>query len=205
MLVTCLNCNIKFEKSKSNIKKSPNHYCSRSCACSANNKKNPRRKPEGTCIKCGVPCKSSRQKCPKCISEHKPEDENRFPEAASLQPDEGENKLQRLEGTIPVEPGVDQPAGMAPLQAPQIEFDEAGFRMYVEKLRDEQNLALAILVGGAAALLGALLWAALTVITDYQLGIAALGIGLLVGIAVRYAGKGIDRIYGIVGGILSFL
>lgn len=74
MLVTCLNCNIEFEKSKSNIKKSPNHYCSRSCACSANNKKNPRRKPEGTCIKCGVPCRSSRQKCPKCILEHKPKD-----------------------------------------------------------------------------------------------------------------------------------
>jgi len=93
----------------------------------------------------------------------------------------------------------------APQPVEQLVFDEDGFRAYILKLKEEQNLVLAIIVGGAAALLGAILWAIQTVITDYQIGILAIGIGLLVGFAVRLAGKGFDRIYGILAGLLSLL
>lgn len=93
----------------------------------------------------------------------------------------------------------------SPPPVEQLEFDETGFQSYINRLKEEQNLALAVIAGGAAALVGAMLWAALTVITDYQIGIAAIGVGLLVGFVIRLAGKGFDRVYGITAGILSFL
>ena len=36
--VVCLNCNSKFYKQLKNIKRSPNHFCSQSCAATYNNK-----------------------------------------------------------------------------------------------------------------------------------------------------------------------
>jgi hypothetical protein len=36
--VSCLNCNIKFTKSPNQIKSSPNHFCTKSCSASYNNK-----------------------------------------------------------------------------------------------------------------------------------------------------------------------
>ena len=64
MLVTCLHCNTEFDKSNANIKKSPNHYCSRSCAAKETNK-NPKRKRTRKC-KCGEPILSDRKYCRPC-------------------------------------------------------------------------------------------------------------------------------------------
>jgi hypothetical protein len=72
-----------------------------------------------------------------------------------------------------------------------------------EKLRLEQNLPFAVIFGSIAALVGAALWAAITVATEYQIGYMALGVGALVGVAVRFTGKGIDHIFGIIGAALS--
>lgn len=44
MIVKCLFCNTEFEKKPCEIEKSPNHYCSRSCAAKNNNRLNPKRK-----------------------------------------------------------------------------------------------------------------------------------------------------------------
>lgn len=57
--VECLNCKKVFEKEPKAIKKSPNHFCSRSCACSYNNKAFPKRKCKRKCF-CGDPVKSHR-------------------------------------------------------------------------------------------------------------------------------------------------
>jgi hypothetical protein len=72
-----------------------------------------------------------------------------------------------------------------------------------EKLRLEQNLPFAVIFGSVAAIVGAALWAAITVATEYQIGYMALGVGALVGVAVRFSGKGIDQVFGIVGAALS--
>ena len=72
----------------------------------------------------------------------------------------------------------------------------------VAKMRQEQNLSLAILAGFGSAILGAIIWAVLTVSFEYQIGFMAVGIGLLVGFAVRL-GKGVDKIYGILGAAFS--
>jgi len=38
LYVNCLNCNVSFEKQLNQIKKTPNHFCSQSCAATYNNK-----------------------------------------------------------------------------------------------------------------------------------------------------------------------
>jgi hypothetical protein len=59
--------------------------------------------------------------------------------------------------------------------------------------------------GVVAALIGAGLWAAITVATKFQIGFMAIGVGFLVGIAIRTVGKGVDNSFGIVGAILALL
>lgn len=74
-----------------------------------------------------------------------------------------------------------------------------------EKLLAEQNFNFAIIAGLIASIIGALIWAVVTVSTGYQIGFMALGVGALVGIAVRVAGKGIEAKYGIIGGFFALL
>jgi len=54
----------------------------------------------------------------------------------------------------------------------------------------DPNLPVAILLGIVAAIAGGLIWYAIVALTNYQLGIVAVGIGYLVGVAVLFgAGK----------------
>ena len=69
--------------------------------------------------------------------------------------------------------------------------------------REEQNLVMGFLYGLFAALAGAGVWAGATIATGYQIGWLAVGIGFLVGVAVRAGGKGVDPVYGVVGAALS--
>lgn len=74
---------------------------------------------------------------------------------------------------------------------------------YLEQLRLEQNLHLGFIAGLSAALVGAAIWAVITVSTGYQIGYMAIGLGFLVGFAVKETGKGIDKIFGVMGAVLS--
>lgn len=71
-----------------------------------------------------------------------------------------------------------------------------------ERLRAEQSLFIAFLAGFAAAIVGAIAWAAITITTEFQIGFMAIAVGFLVGFAVRL-GNGIDKIFGILGAVLS--
>ena len=75
----------------------------------------------------------------------------------------------------------------------------------IDNLKFEQNIGLGIIGGAVGGLIGAVVWAAVTYITEYQIGWLALGVGFLVGLGVRYLGKGIDRIFGIVGGVIALV
>jgi hypothetical protein len=81
--------------------------------------------------------------------------------------------------------------------------DPAMFQRVTEHFRTEQNLVGGLVAGLGAALIGAGLWMAVTVTTGYQIGWMAVGIGVLVGLAVRYGGKGIDSSFGVVGAVLA--
>lgn len=90
-------------------------------------------------------------------------------------------------------------------EEPELQLSEAEFQHALEQLRSKQNLPAAVLAGVAAAAIGAIAWAAITVATGYQIGFMAIGVGLVVGYAVRVAGKGIDPIYGVIGAGLAAL
>jgi len=85
----------------------------------------------------------------------------------------------------------------------QVRIDEHRARQYYEKLRMEQNLSMGIVAGAVAAAAGAALWAILTALTKFQIGLMAVGIGFIVGYSVRTLGKGIDKAFGIAGAALS--
>jgi hypothetical protein len=74
-----------------------------------------------------------------------------------------------------------------------------------EKLREEQNLASGIIAGIGVGAVGAVIWAVITVATEYQIGYMAIGIGFIVGHAVRMGGKGVDMIFGISGAVIAIL
>lgn len=75
----------------------------------------------------------------------------------------------------------------------------------LEKLRLEQNLTLAIVAGLGAGIIGAILWGMITVATNYQIGYLAIAIGAGVGFSMRFLGKGIDQIFGIIGAAIAVL
>jgi len=45
----------------------------------------------------------------------------------------------------------------------------------------------------------------ITALTSFQIGWMAVGVGFLVGFSVRYFGKGVDQIYGIIGAVFALL
>ena len=85
----------------------------------------------------------------------------------------------------------------------EVAIDPLIVQAAMQRLKSEQNLVMAVLAGGAAALLGALTWGAITATISYQIGWMAVGVGFLVGYAVRTFGKGIHRSYGAVGALWS--
>lgn len=82
-------------------------------------------------------------------------------------------------------------------------LDEGKLLQYKERLKMEQNLPMGFLAGSAAAIAGAIVWALITVSTEYQIGYMAVGVGFLVGYAVRFMGKGIDKVFGVMGALLA--
>lgn len=75
----------------------------------------------------------------------------------------------------------------------------------IEKFRSEQHLIQGITWSVLTGVIGAILWGAITVATNYQIGFMAIAIGAGVGYTMRFAGKGIDQIFGISGAIIAIL
>ena len=92
------------------------------------------------------------------------------------------------------------PAGNPPSQ-PRVGRARAG--TLVTAIRAEQSLAMGIVGGVAAAMAGAIAWGTVTVVTNFQIGWMAVGVGFLVGSAIRALGKGIDKPFGYAGAVLS--
>lgn len=102
-------------------------------------------------------------------------------------------------------PASTEPAARDPESGEAPEIDPVRLEMLMEELRREQSLAGALLAGLVGAAVAAALWGALTYWTGYQIGFAAIGVGLLVGLAVRWAGKGLGATFGLVGAFFSLL
>lgn len=68
-----------------------------------------------------------------------------------------------------------------------------------------QNFPLGLTAGFVAAIIGAVIWALISVTTNYQIGWMAVGVGFLVGYAIRYFGKGSEPVFGITGSVVALL
>jgi hypothetical protein len=90
-------------------------------------------------------------------------------------------------------------------EASESVLNEQQAMMLMQTLHEEQNLVMGGLSGLVAAMVGAGVWAAVTIATEYQIGWMAVGIGFLVGYAVRFAGKGVSPVYGAASAVLSLL
>lgn len=124
-----------------------------------------------------------------------------LPQSAELVPVETEQAdKQPIETHGESQAKAQDEAGEEALQPPA---DPGKVRRFYDQLNREQQLPLGLLAGLGAAVIGAVLWAAITVITEFQIGYMAVAIGFMVGYAIRYAGKGMDRIFGISGAALS--
>jgi len=69
----------------------------------------------------------------------------------------------------------------------------------------EANIPFGFLAGAIAAIVGALIWMGITIATNMHIGYVALGVGALVGFAVRIVGNGRSMVFGIIGAVLTFL
>src|SRR5215472_5371079 len=87
----------------------------------------------------------------------------------------------------------------APAAAP------AARALSVAEVRAQQNFALAAIAGVGAAIVGAVVWAIVTVITEMELGLMAIAVGYIVGQAIKATGKGIDAQFGVLGAICALL
>lgn len=85
------------------------------------------------------------------------------------------------------------------------EVDPVKARAFQEQIESEQNLPMAVFGGAVAAVIGAGIWALITVTTKYQIGWMAIGVGFLVGFGVRFLGKGVSKSFGIVGAIFALI
>lgn len=88
--------------------------------------------------------------------------------------------------------------------APTPQWNSVSAQADKEQLLAEQNLPKAVGLGVLACIVGAAAWALVSYSTGYQIGYMAIGIGFIVGMAVRQ-GKGITPIFGIIGAALSLL
>ena len=113
-----------------------------------------------------------------------------------------------------VNPEVQSPESQSPQdKGPEVfvpqtnrpQVPNTALKLTLEALRSEQSLAMGVFAGSIAAITGAAAWGIVTAYTEHQIGWMAIGVGFLVGFAVRLAGKGIDPSFGAVSAVLSLL
>lgn len=75
----------------------------------------------------------------------------------------------------------------------------------IEQLDDQPNLLMGFIGGAVAMLVSAIVWGAITYFTEYQIGWMAIGVGFLVGAAIRFLGRGKTLIFGISGAALALI
>ena len=91
------------------------------------------------------------------------------------------------------------------INSPSPEISSEKLETLISQKVAKQNIPLAILGGFISCLVGASLWAGITVYSGYQIGWMAVGVGFLVGVSVRYFGKGVSLKFGFIGGGFALL
>ena len=75
----------------------------------------------------------------------------------------------------------------------------------IGQLDDQPNLLMGLIGGVIAMLVGAIVWGAITYFTEYQIGWMAIGVGFLVGVAIKFFGRGKTIAFGLSGAVLALI
>lgn len=75
----------------------------------------------------------------------------------------------------------------------------------IEQIDDQPNLLMGLIGGVIAMLVSAMIWGAITYFTEYQIGWMAIGVGFLVGAAIKFFGRGKTVMFGISGAFLALV
>jgi hypothetical protein len=76
---------------------------------------------------------------------------------------------------------------------------------YLREKSAHGNFVLALIAGFAVALIGAIIWIGIAMITGWHPGFMALVIAVTVGLSVRLSGRGSHFIFGLIGVVFTFL
>ena len=98
-----------------------------------------------------------------------------------------------------------QPEFQPELQPGLLSHAELQRQLRQQRYVDGQNFSMGFLAGLTAATVGACVWATITYFTGYQIGWMGIGLGYMVGNAVRASGKGIEQKFGLLGAALALL
>jgi len=91
------------------------------------------------------------------------------------------------------------------MDEPEYEIDQEGLQAYMAEVERDQNMVGGLLGGLAAAAVGATAWALITITTEREFALVAIGIGFLVGYGVRISGKGVTTRFGVMGAAFALL
>lgn len=72
-------------------------------------------------------------------------------------------------------------------------------------MEKESSISRGIIGGVISGILCIVLWCLITYWTEFENGLYALGVGAIVGFAVRWMGRGEDKVFGIVAAICAVL
>lgn len=111
-------------------------------------------------------------------------------------------RITEPESVVETERGLFDAGNFGTPAEPSAEANRA-FQVRIAALQREQNIILGAIGGVVGGLIGAVLWAVITNVTEWQIGFMAVGVGFLVGYGVRILGRGIEKIFGIVGGAIA--
>ena len=75
----------------------------------------------------------------------------------------------------------------------------------IEQLDEQPSLLMGLVGGTVAMLASAIAWGAITYFTEYQIGWMAIGVGFLVGLAIKFFGRGKTVMFGISGAVLALI
>ena len=72
-----------------------------------------------------------------------------------------------------------------------------------ERLLSEQNFAAALISGAVATVLAAVIYGVITSTWNFSYSFAAAGIGIVIGLAMQYLGRGITKKFAVMAGVYT--
>jgi hypothetical protein len=75
----------------------------------------------------------------------------------------------------------------------------------IDQLDNQPSLLMGLVGGTVAMLVSAIIWGVISYVTEYQIGWMAIGVGFLVGIAIKFFGKGKSMMFGVSSAVLALI